>query len=382
MILRARGGRQGEGVVDYGYFDEAYFERGEERGTVYRDYLAGSRASRTYPEIAGACRGFAPERALELGCATGIIVKHLNDAGVEAYGIDVSEWAVRNREHPNVALSGAENLPFPDACFDLVYSVHALEHLPPHLAEAAFKEIRRVSAPGAVQFHTLPIIGEGPYVGERASVIKALRKDPTHNLLEDRAWWLEQFRRIGFVDLHANCLIRNEANPDLSLSQLLLVRPGEAGDRLDQVRRWNAGVIRAFSADLGRAEAGLREAAKGLHSHAQALRPLDLPGYWADVVTDVAFDLDDEMVLTATVILSAERPTTLRFCFRSAEGCESDMIRTYAPGATMHTFAKSDLLHRIGEAGPVSRVIFGGEGNGSVKVSLTGTVGGRLVFYL
>jgi ubiquinone/menaquinone biosynthesis C-methylase UbiE len=179
--------------MDYGYFDEAYFQTGQERGTAYRNYLTVSPNQPIFAEIAEACFAFRPRRALEIGCATGVVVRRLNDKGVEAHGIDVSKWAIGNRQHPNVILAGAEDLPFPDNHFDFVYSTHSLEHIPTDVAERAFREMGRVSAPNATHFHTLPVLGRGPYLGDPAVVTAQLKNDPTHNLLFDEAWWLAQF---------------------------------------------------------------------------------------------------------------------------------------------------------------------------------------------
>ena len=72
------------------YFDEAYFERGWERGTAYTDYRRAADNSKTFVEIAEAIAFiFKPRRVLEVGCATGATVRHLNAIGVEAHGIDV-----------------------------------------------------------------------------------------------------------------------------------------------------------------------------------------------------------------------------------------------------------------------------------------------------
>ena len=207
----------GPGVMAYDYFDEDYFQNGASKGTVYNNYLEVSRSSLIYREIAEAvARVFRPRRALEIGCATGVIVRYLNEMGVETHGIDVSEWAVSKREHPHVVLAGVEKLPFPDGHFDFIYSVHALEHIPQPLKSAAFEELRRVCGRGT-QFHMMPIVGLGPYVGERDAVIAGLQKDPTHSLLDDRIWWLAEFKQIGFADVHAGLHFANEAGAiDLS----------------------------------------------------------------------------------------------------------------------------------------------------------------------
>ena len=81
---------------DYTYFDEAYFQDGQNKGTVYRNYLESARTSGTYKDIARrVVEIFRPQRCLEIGCATGIIVKHINDLGCEAHGIDVSPASIR-----------------------------------------------------------------------------------------------------------------------------------------------------------------------------------------------------------------------------------------------------------------------------------------------
>lgn len=174
--------------------------RRQKKGTAYYNYIEASRTSVHYEELAKRIVDiFRPRNCLEIGCATGIVVKRINDWGVEAHGIDVSEWAVARREHPNVSLAGAEGLPFPDNSFDLVFSCHSLEHIPLEKKDAAFAEMTRVCSDG-VQFHMLPIIGLGPYAGDPDFIVEGLRADPTHNLLFDKDWWIEQWGRFGWND--------------------------------------------------------------------------------------------------------------------------------------------------------------------------------------
>ncbi len=77
---------------------------------------------------------FAPKTVLDAGCALGMLVKILRDRGVEAYGIDISEYAINNVDDsikPYCAVcSLTEALPanFPPK-FDLVFSSEVIEHL-------------------------------------------------------------------------------------------------------------------------------------------------------------------------------------------------------------------------------------------------------------
>lgn len=181
-------------------FNEEYFQDGEKRGTLYKNYLGQVLLHRLYFELAEIiAEVFAPKRVLEVGCAAGGVIYHLNrHFDVEALGIDPSEWAVEHRVHENVRLGAAEDIPFADGEFDLVFSCHALEHLPSEHKDAAFAEMSRVCR--GFQFHMHPIVDSGPYVGDTFAHLLNLHKDETHNLLFNRSWWLDHWRRLGWQD--------------------------------------------------------------------------------------------------------------------------------------------------------------------------------------
>jgi SAM-dependent methyltransferase len=212
--------------MDYSYFDESYYQDGSKRGTAYVNYREDARNSQTFRELASAIQEvFQPRRVLDVGCATGTTVRLLNEMGCEAYGVDVSEWAVRNAEHSNVRLASADQLPFPDDFFDLVFSCHAMEHIPDAVCQGSLSEISRVNS--AFQFHLLPMIGVPPYDGEPEATRQMLRKDPTHQQLHSKAWWTGQFESRGYTQVDTSILIENEnSNAELSIGQFLLKKDG------------------------------------------------------------------------------------------------------------------------------------------------------------
>jgi len=94
-------------------------------------------------------------RTLEVGCGTGTDLLQFLRAGAVAQAIDLSSQSAalaRARlrfagfESGRVVLSDAENLPFPDNHFDLVYSWGVLHHTPDTIR--AVNEVHRVLRPG------------------------------------------------------------------------------------------------------------------------------------------------------------------------------------------------------------------------------------------
>lgn len=91
-------------------------------------------------------------RVLDVGCAKGFLVNDLVELGLDAYGLDTSQYAVVNTPHPGVVgrlhWGLAEMLPFPDKSFDLVLSINTLHNLPRFRLIYALQEMRRVSRHG------------------------------------------------------------------------------------------------------------------------------------------------------------------------------------------------------------------------------------------
>lgn len=93
-------------------------------------------------------------KVLEIGCGLGTDGAQFAEAGADYTGVDLTEAAVElaRRRFELFDLPGtfktadAENLPFPDESFDLVYSHGVLHHTPE--TGKAIQEIHRVLRPG------------------------------------------------------------------------------------------------------------------------------------------------------------------------------------------------------------------------------------------
>lgn len=90
------------------------------------------------------------DRFLDVGCAKGFLVKDLLSLGIDAYGIDVSDYAIQNCEPEVIGrlhLGTAEKLPFPSNSFQAVVSVNTVHNLARPECIRALQEIERL-APG------------------------------------------------------------------------------------------------------------------------------------------------------------------------------------------------------------------------------------------
>jgi SAM-dependent methyltransferase len=126
-------------------------------------------------------REFHPSSVLDAGCAMGFLVEGLCKRGVEASGIDVSEYAISQvhesvAEHCRVA-SLAEPLP---GRYDLVTCIEVLEHIPPEQADTAIANL--CAASDRLLISTSPTDFA----------------EPTHLNVQPPEFWSAAFAREGF----------------------------------------------------------------------------------------------------------------------------------------------------------------------------------------
>lgn len=160
------------------WFDETYFRRGcgqpYERSPEWLQHF-----SRIAERIV---RHIEPPTVLDAGCAMGFLVEALRERGVEAFGIDISEYAigqVRADLRPYCRL-GSVSDPLPQR-YDLVVCIEVLEHLPKLEAEKAIENF--CAASDDILFSSTPL----DY------------REATHFNVQPLEYWAEQFALCGFV---------------------------------------------------------------------------------------------------------------------------------------------------------------------------------------
>jgi SAM-dependent methyltransferase len=135
---------------------------------------------------------FRPRRVLDAGCAYGLLVECLRARGVEAFGIDLSSFAI-SQAHESVRAFCRQGSLTGDlgGSYDLVVCIEVLEHMAAGDAEQAIAGFC-ASAP-EVLFSSSPLDV----------------REPTHVNVQPPEHWAEVFARRGFfhdVDYDASFL--------------------------------------------------------------------------------------------------------------------------------------------------------------------------------
>ncbi len=130
---------------------------------------------------------YSPKSVLGIGCAWGYLVSALRERGVEAYGIDVSEFAISKvpEEHKEFfnAQSAADDLPahFPKR-YDMVISIEVIEHI---YEEVALKVIAKMCE----YSDTIILTSSSNDYTEK-----------THFNVQQPEYWVKKFAEHGFYN--------------------------------------------------------------------------------------------------------------------------------------------------------------------------------------
>jgi 2-polyprenyl-3-methyl-5-hydroxy-6-metoxy-1,4-benzoquinol methylase len=90
----------------------------------------------------GIIRDFHPSTALDAGCAMGFLVEALRKQGVDASGIDVSEYAISQVDESVAANCRVASLSQPlNRHYDLITCIEVLEHVPPAETDKAIANL-------------------------------------------------------------------------------------------------------------------------------------------------------------------------------------------------------------------------------------------------
>jgi ubiquinone/menaquinone biosynthesis C-methylase UbiE len=175
-------------------YGEIYFDGPREYG--YGGYRYDGRWIPVARDIV-AHFGLAPGmRVLDVGCAKGFLVKDLMKVcpGVEAFGLDISYYALMNCEPEVVGrlhLGTAEKLVFPDRSFDCVLCLNTVHNFPRARAIKVMQEIQRVSGGRAF------VQVDSYYTPEQKEIFESWVL--TAEFYDYPKGWVELFQEAGYT---------------------------------------------------------------------------------------------------------------------------------------------------------------------------------------
>jgi SAM-dependent methyltransferase len=169
-------------------FDAYYYAHG-----CGRTYKRDEEWLRFFGDIAERIiQDIQPTTVLDAGCAWGFLVENLRHRGVQAFGVDLSEYAIQQVSPEISSFCWRDSIvkPFPDN-YDLIVSIEVLEHMSP--SDAAQAIVNFCQHSDDILFSSTPF----DY------------KEVTHFNVQPPEVWAQLFARQGFyrdVDFDASFL--------------------------------------------------------------------------------------------------------------------------------------------------------------------------------
>lgn len=169
------------------YFEERYkyFKKSIPIKRMYFDFLRWATRESGSNLLDGTGKS-----ALDVGCAYGFVVELLKELGYDAYGIDVSKFAVSNVK--GAILGDAEHLPLKCSSFDLITCFETIEHL--RMPESFLKDAHRILKPSGLFIFSTPVLGLS------STILHLMIREPPsfHPNIRSVGQWLKVLRSSGF----------------------------------------------------------------------------------------------------------------------------------------------------------------------------------------
>jgi 2-polyprenyl-3-methyl-5-hydroxy-6-metoxy-1,4-benzoquinol methylase len=170
-------------------YDESYFDLGAcgSYKQCYEDYIEDL----SYPDmIQDIVNTIKPQRVLDIGCALGRVVEMFHNRGIDAHGVDISEYAIskaRKNIRNKLAKVNVENekISIPDAHFDFIIYMAVIEHL--HNDTNLLNEMNRLATNDGIIYITTP-----------PRSYKPSWNDKTYINLHDHDFWIKRFNDFEF----------------------------------------------------------------------------------------------------------------------------------------------------------------------------------------
>ena len=158
--------------------------------------MVGKTEYQSHEEVLAEFVDVAGKRVVDVGCGSGGLVRWLRGQHADVVGVECGEVMLRmaresDPDHPESYLEGVgQDLPLPDAEFDVVVYSYSLHHVPAEHMVDALREANRVLRPEGTLYVVEPIAA-----GPGHEVIKLIDDETEVRSLAQRA--LEHAESVG-----------------------------------------------------------------------------------------------------------------------------------------------------------------------------------------
>lgn len=137
------------------------------------------------------------DKVLDFGCAKGYMVKAFRMLYRDAYGVDISDYAIENCDKEIqkylLKVDNCRDISKFNKTFDYVISKDVFEHIPYEMIEETIVQLKKHSK---CLFAIIPL-GDG-----QQYYIPSYELDKTHIIKQDKDWWINLFKKCGYNDIN------------------------------------------------------------------------------------------------------------------------------------------------------------------------------------
>lgn len=171
-------------------YDADYFLRGKQSGkSLYENYRW--LPDLTIPMVSRmiAYLGIKPEDTiLDFGCARGYIVRAFREMGYNAWGYDISKWAIENADKEAAMYLYRDEIELCNCRFSWVIAKDVLEHVLE--LSSTIDMLRNITRKGI--FAVVPLAHGSKYD------VREYEEDITHIHRRPLQWWVGHFHQVGW----------------------------------------------------------------------------------------------------------------------------------------------------------------------------------------
>ena len=135
------------------------------------------------------------DKVLDFGCAKGFLVKALRLLDIDAYGVDVSQYAIDQVDPMVRGLCTVISEQIDTTCFSRDYDWLVAKDVFEHLTETQLRQLLTCAKPKVKRMFAAIPLGREDRSGY---VVPAYDNDVTHIIVQPLDWWMDTFKECGW----------------------------------------------------------------------------------------------------------------------------------------------------------------------------------------